>query len=114
MDSKVNESQNKGLQDLGNIQVEEHRETLFFAYYEKGRHMNEEDKQSFLSDDCETYADLEAAHLNVKDPQLAAQLKRLSRTYRKPPKGDKQQDLFEPALMDVSTKDDISWFCRKN
>ncbi len=68
----------------------------------------DEEKQSYLSDDCKTYADLEAVHGNVKDPELARRLKSLSRTYRKPPRGDKQQDLFEPALMDVSTKDDIS------
>ncbi len=70
--------------------------------------MTKEEKQNFLSDGCETYTDLESAHNKVKDPELAAKLKNLSRNYRKPPKADKQLDIFEPTLTDVSTKDDIS------
>lgn len=67
-----------------------------------------EEKQSFISDGCETFTDLEAAHNNVKDPELAARLKSLSRNYRKPPREDGQLDIFEPVLKDVTTKDDIS------
>ncbi len=68
-----------------------------------------EEEQSFLSDDCETYTDLEAAHNNVKDPELAKRLKSLTRNYRKPPRDDKQLDIFEPPpLTDIATKDDIS------
>lgn len=67
-----------------------------------------DDKQTFLSDNCETFTDLEAAHNNVKDPELAARLKSLSRNYRKPPSDDRQLDIFEPVLTDVATKDDIS------
>lgn len=69
----------------------------------------DEEKQSFLSDDCETYADLEEAYSKVKDPELARRLKKLSRNYRKPPKDDKQLDIFAPPpLTDIATKDDIS------
>jgi plasmid replication initiation protein len=68
-----------------------------------------EERQSFLSDGCETFTDLEAAYGSVKDPVLAKQLKTLSRNYRKPPKDDKQLDIFEPPpLTDIATKDDIS------
>lgn len=67
-----------------------------------------EEKQSYLSDNCETFTDLEAAHGKIKDPRLAAQLKRMSKNYRKPPRGDGQLDIFMPALTDVATKDDIS------
>ena len=69
----------------------------------------DEEKQNFKSDNCETYADLEAVYNNVKDPELARRLKSLSRNYRKPPKEDKQLDIFAPPpLMDIATKDDIS------
>lgn len=69
----------------------------------------DEEKQSFLSDGCETFTDLEVAYESVKDPVLARRLKSLSRNYRKPPKDDKQLDIFEPPpLTDVATKDDIS------
>jgi hypothetical protein len=68
-----------------------------------------EEEQSFLSDGCKTYTDLEEAYSKVKDPELARRLKKLSRNYRKPPKDDKQLDIFAPPpLTDIATKDDIS------
>jgi hypothetical protein len=37
----------------------------------------DEEKQSFLSDGCETFTDLEVAYESVKDPVLARRLKSL-------------------------------------
>jgi plasmid replication initiation protein len=70
--------------------------------------MSDNEKEKYLSDGANTWSDLEAAHNNIKSPELAAQLKRITKHYRKPPKNDKQLDIFSPSLSDVSTKDDIS------
>ncbi|SCN46913.1 Plasmid replication initiator protein [methanotrophic endosymbiont of Bathymodiolus azoricus (Menez Gwen)] len=75
----------------------------------KGKVIEREIKNSsFDSDNCITYSELERAASEVKDSRLAARLKKLSRNYRRAPEGDQQMSLFEPTLMDVSTKDDIS------
>lgn len=70
--------------------------------------METQDDQSYLSDGCEKWSDLEEAHRTVKDPELAKALRRMSRNYRKPPKEEKQLDFFTPKLADVSAKDDVS------
>ncbi|TXK94521.1 replication protein [Methylococcaceae bacterium HT1] len=68
-------------------------------------------KQPYVSDNCETYTDLEDSHEKIKNPELASILKKVnrSRNYRKPPIDNKQLDIFEPPpLTDISTKDEIS------
>jgi plasmid replication initiation protein len=68
--------------------------------------MGEEEKDKYLSDGVATWSDLEAAY--NQDTELAKRLKRMSKHYRKPPKDDRQLDIFSPVLSDISTKDDIS------
>ena len=68
--------------------------------------MTEPEKIKYASDGAEKWSDLETAH--IKDPKLAAQLKRMSRNYRQAPKDDKPLNVFVPTLADVSNKDDYS------
>jgi len=68
--------------------------------------MTEEEKIKYASEGAETWSDLETAH--IKDPKLAAKLKRLSRNYRQASQGDKPLDVFVPTLADISSKDDYS------
>lgn len=68
--------------------------------------MTQEEKNKYLSDGASTWSDLELAY--SQDPELAMRLKRMSKHYRKPPKDDRQLDIFAPVLTDISTKDDIS------
>jgi plasmid replication initiation protein len=66
-------------------------------------------KSIYLSDGCETWADLQIAY--TKDEIIRRQLQRLKesrKNYRPVPRGDRQLDIFTPALSDISTKDDIS------
>lgn len=68
-----------------------------------------EKKDTYKSDNCETWADLELSY--VEDPTLRSQLKSLreaSRNYRKSPDQEKQLDLFTPPLADLTLKDELS------
>ena len=68
--------------------------------------METQEEQVYLSEGCEKWSELEAAH--IKDPELAKAIRKMSRNYRKAPISEKQLDFFTPTLADVSGKDDVS------